>query len=127
MRLNWGVFNKGMSKYKEDRDVYTVTMQTITTVLTLITFVLYIIFRDFINSIVELPTFIMIAIFAELLVTPAIDFWTIRKRYEYIYVPVVIRSILLVVANAVLGVVAVLISDEKGYARDVYQRQILHY
>ena len=92
-------------------------MQTITTVLTLITFVLYIIFRDFINSIVELPTFIMIAIFAELLVTPAIDFWTIRKRYEYIYVPVVIRSILLVVANAVLGVVAVLISDEKGYAR----------
>lgn len=117
LRLNWGVFNKGMSKYKEDRDVYTVTMQTITTALTLITFVLYLIFRDFINSIVELPTFIMIAIFAELSVTPAIDFWTIRKRYEYIYVPVVIRSILMVVANAVLGVVAVLISDEKGYAR----------
>ncbi|NSE01625.1 oligosaccharide flippase family protein [Fusicatenibacter saccharivorans] len=27
LRLNWGVFNKGMSKYKEDRDVYTVTMR----------------------------------------------------------------------------------------------------
>ena len=30
LRLNYAVFNKGMSKFKEDRDGYTSTMQTIT-------------------------------------------------------------------------------------------------
>ena len=79
LRLNYAVFNKGMSKYKEDRDGYTSTMQS--------------------------------------LVTPAIDFWTIRKRYEYIYKPVVIRTLLMVLLNSGLGVIAVLLAEEKGYAR----------
>ena len=50
-------------------------------------------------------------------VTPAIDFWTIRKRYEYLYKPVVVRTLVMAVLNAGIGVVAVLLSDEKGYAR----------
>lgn len=117
LRLNWAVFSKGMSKYKEDRDGYASTMQTVTATLTILLFVIYLLFRKQINLIVELPTFIMVAIFAELLVTPAIDFWTIRKRYEYIYKPVVFRTIMMAVLNAAIGVVAVLLSDEKGYAR----------
>ena len=80
LRLNWAVFNKGMSKYKDDRDGYTSTMQTLTASITLIVFIIYLIFHKQVNALTELPTFIMLAIFAELLVTPAIDFWTIRKR-----------------------------------------------
>lgn len=117
LRLNWAVFNKGMSKYKDDRDGYTSTMQTLTALITLIVFVIYLIFHRQINALTELPTFIMLAIFAELLVTPAIDFWTIRKRYEYIYKPVVFRTILMAVLNAGVGVCAVYLSKEKGYAR----------
>lgn len=116
-RLNLAVFNKGMSKFKEDRDGYTATMQTITTLLTGIVFAFYLTFRKRINSITELPTYIMMGMFVELLFVPAIDFWTIKKRYEYIYVPVVIRTVLMAVANALLGVIAVLVSTEKGYAR----------
>jgi O-antigen/teichoic acid export membrane protein len=117
LRLTGAVFNKGMSKYKEDRDTYTSTMQTITFVLTFIVFAVYLIFRSQINALTELPTFIMVAIFAELLVAPAIEFWTVRKRYEYIYKPVVFRTLLMAVLNAVIGVIAVLITEEKGYAR----------
>ena len=116
-RLNYAVFNKGMSKYKENRDAYTSTMQSTTFLITSVFFVIYLIFREPINRFIELPTFIMVAIFMELLISPAIDFWTIRKRYEYIYRPVVIRTLLMSVLNAGLGVAAVLISDEKGYAR----------
>lgn len=116
-RLNYSVFNKGMSKYKEDRDAYTSTMQTVTFVLTLICLGIYLIFREPINNLVELPTVIMVAMFIELLVFPAVEFWTIRKRYEYIYKPVVFRTLLMAVLNAGVGVVAVLIADEKGYAR----------
>ena len=117
LRLNYAVFNKGMSKYREDRDGYTATMQSLTFVITLFVLGIYLIFRRQVNALTELPTFIMIAIFAELLVTPAIDFWTIRKRYEYIYKSVVIRTVAMALINAVLGVVAVYVSEEKGYAR----------
>ena len=117
LRLNYAVFNKGMSKYKDDRDSYTSTMQTLTFILTGVTFVIYLIFREQINAIIELPTFVMIAIFLELFVTPAIDFWTIRKRYEYIYKPVVTRTLLMILLNTVLGILAVVLADEKGYAR----------
>ena len=117
LRLNGAVFNKGMSKYKEERDTYTSTMQMITFTLTLIVFGIYLIFRKQFNELTELPTTIMVAIFAELLVSPAIDFWTVRKRYEYIYKPVVYRTLIMAILNAIIGVLAVLVSDKKGYAR----------
>lgn len=117
LRLSGAVFNKGMSKFKTDRDTYTSTMQLITLGITVIIFGIYCIFYKQINGLTELPTFIMVAIFAELLVTPAIDFWTVRKRYEYIYKSVVFRTLLMAVLNAGVGIIAVLLSDEKGYAR----------
>lgn len=117
LRLNYAVFNKGMSKYKTDRDGYTSTMQTVTFSITICFFIVYLIFHRRINQLTELPTFIMIAMFGELLFMPAIDFWTIRKRYEYIYKPVVFRTLIMAGLNASLGVVAVLLFAEKGYAR----------
>lgn len=117
LRLSWAVFNKGMSKYKDDRDGYTSTMQTLTCILTTIILVVYLIFRKQVNALIELPTFIVLAIFAELYVTPAIDFWSIRKRYEYIYKPVVFRTVLMLFLNTGLGICAVMLSNEKGYAR----------
>lgn len=117
LRLNYSVFNKGMSKYKDDRDAYTSTMQTVTLLITTFLFVIYLLFHNQINKLIELPTFVMVAIFSELMVTPAISFWTVRKRYEYIYIPVVRRTLAMAFLNTGLGVVAVLFSDEKGYAR----------
>lgn len=117
LRLNYAVFNKGMSKYKDDRDGYTSTMQSLTFMITGVLFIGYLIFHKQINELTELPTFIMVAMFAELFVTPAIDFWTIRKRYEYIYKPVVFRTLIMAILNSAIGVVAVLVSEEKGYAR----------
>lgn len=117
LRLTGAVFNKGMSKFKDDRDTYTASMQTTTLIIAVIVFGVYLIFRNQINQLTELPTFIMVAIFAELLVTPAIEFWTVRKRYEYEYKSVVFRTLLMVCLNAVVGILAVYFSSEKGYAR----------
>ncbi|WP_270744220.1 lipopolysaccharide biosynthesis protein, partial [Holdemanella biformis] len=89
LRLSGAVFNKGMSKYKDDRNTYTSTMQLVTFSLTLIVFFIYLILKDQINNIIELPTFIIVAIFIELLFTPAIEFWMVKKRYEYCYKQVV--------------------------------------
>jgi len=117
MRLNLAVFNKGMQKFRDDRDAYTSSMQTVTFCLALVVLLIYTLFQNQINQITEFPSIIMYAIIGELLVTPAIDFWTLRKRYEYVYKPVVIRTLLMTVLNAGIGLLAVFLSEEKGYAR----------
>ncbi|WP_462410350.1 lipopolysaccharide biosynthesis protein [Neobacillus sp. Marseille-QA0830] len=45
-RLDYAVFNKGMSKYRNGKDDYTASMQSITTILTLILFVIYLPLRN---------------------------------------------------------------------------------
>ena len=117
LRLNYAVFNKGMSKFKERRDDYTSTMQSITFLLSLSCLLLYFIFRESVNNITELPTYIMIAIFGELMFTPAIEFWSLRKRYEYQYKPVVYRTLVMAILNAVIGIIVVFFTEEKGYSR----------
>ena len=117
LRLNGAVFNKGMSKYKDDRDSYTATMQTVTLFSTIICFLIYIVFRRQINNLTELPTVIMVAMFLDLLFIPAIDYWTVKKRYEYLYIPVVVRTLLMAGLNAVIGIGSVWLLPEKGYAR----------
>lgn len=119
LKLNGAVFNKGMSRFKDDRDGYTSTQQTVTLGLTLFTFGIYWMFRTEINQLTELPSFIMELMFLELAFMPAVDFWTIRNRYEYNFKPVVIRTLLMAVLNATLGVVFVLLWNERGYARIV--------
>ena len=72
LRLDYAVFNKGMSKYKDDRDTYTSTMQSLTFIITLVVFLIYLIFHNAINKLIELPTFIMVAMFCETAVRGAI-------------------------------------------------------
>lgn len=116
-RLDWAVFNKGMSKYKDDRDGYAATMQTVTFVFAAFFLCIYFMFRTQFNKLTELPTFIMIGMFVELMFIPATNFWTTRKRYDYEYKSVVARTLFMAIANAVLGVFLVYNFDEKGYAR----------
>ena len=117
LRLNYAVFNRGMSKYSEDRDSYTSTMQMVTAAAALILFGVFLVFQERIQAMIELPKMIIAAMFLELVVTPAISFWTIRKRYEFNYRPVVIRTLLMLFLNTAIGVIAVLSFEEKGYAR----------
>ena len=117
LRLNGAVFNKGMSLYKDDRESYTSTMQIISFCLAILCSIIYLIFRDAFNGLTDFPTYVMIALFVELAFTPAIDFWTVKKRYEYQYRSVVNRTISMTVINAILGIVLVYYSQEKGYAR----------
>lgn len=116
-RLDFAVFNKGMSKYPNDRDEYTVTMQSGMTILTFAVFCIYLIFRDHINQFTEMNTFVTCLMFLELLFMPAIRVWTLRQRYSYKYVSVVAVTLALALVNASVGVIAVYFSEEKGYAR----------
>ena len=116
-RLDYAVFNKGMSKYENDKDSYTLSMQTTTTIITLIFFMIYIIFKDSINNFTELTTELTLIMFLQVFLMNAISFWTIKQRYNFKYKSVVLVTILITVIDAILGVFLVLNTENKGISR----------
>lgn len=118
-RLDYAVFNKGMSKYEDDKDGYTLSMQTITTIITLIVFVVYLIFHDIVNAFTNLTTPLTILMFAQAFFMNAITFWTIKQRYNFKYRSVVIVTLLLTLLDMLLGIILVINFANKGIARIV--------
>lgn len=115
-RLDYDVFNKGMSKY-EDKNSYVSTMQILTLFFTLIGLIFYCIFHKKINVFIGLPFFIIIAIFVELFFMSSIAFWTLKERYEFKYRNIFIITILMSLLNIFIGVFVVYFADNKGIAR----------
>ena len=118
IRLDYTVFNKGMSKYKDNRDGYVASMQIVTTILSGLVLIFYLLFRYQINAFTELSTMIMLLVIVECFVYPSYNFWMLRERYEYRYIKSVIVVLMLTIFNAGLGVCAVLsIPGNKGIIR----------
>lgn len=117
LNLYYGVFNKAMVKYEDDRDRYVSAMQGLTITLSVIFFTIYILFRKEWNKFFGLSTVVMCMMCLEMLVTPSLQFWSGRQRFEYKYKALVIISIIKTVLNPVLGIAAVLLSVHKTEAR----------
>lgn len=115
--LTYAVFNKGLSKYTEDKDGYTSSMMTTTSIITIICLAIYLLFHKQIVGLTELNTTVTILMFVELFFFPSVSFWMLRQRYDYKYMSVVVVTLLMSLANAVVGIIAVLASEEKGIAR----------
>lgn len=116
-KLNYGVFNKGMTDYSKNKDEYTSTMMTITSFLGMIFLAIYLIFHNLFNGLTELSTPIMLLMSIELIFEPNISFWSLRERYDFRYKSVVIVTLLLTFINAIFGVIAVIVSSHKDEAR----------
>ena len=117
LRLDYAVFNKGMSKFADERDSYTVSMQTFTTVIVAVLAVLYLPFADAVNACTGLSTPITLMMFLEIVFSAAVSYWMTRRRYEYKYRSIIVTTLLISVGNALLGVAAVLLFVQKDVAR----------
>lgn len=119
LRLNYAVFNKGMSKYPEDRDTYATSMQTLATAIVAICVVVYLPLADFVNGFTGLSTPVTLLIFVEIVFASATSYWMALKRYEYGYRAIILATIAISLGNAGLGLVAVLLNEQKDLARIV--------
>ena len=115
--LYYGVFNNAMNKYEEDRDTYISSMQGLTLTVTSIVAIVCLMFKDYVLELTGLSSFLIILMFVELAVTPALSFWSGKQRFEYKYKRLVLVTILKTIANPVIGLIAVLISEDKATAR----------
>lgn len=117
LNLSYGVFNKAMIKFEDDRNRYISSMQGLTFTLVFSSFIFYIIFCDKLNYLLGLSTIMMIMMFTELALTPSLMFWSGLKRFEYKYKHIVIVTMIKSMLNPILGVIAVIISSNKVEAR----------
>ncbi len=119
LNLFYGVYNNALTKYPDDKDVATSSMQGLCTTITLSTFCLYLVFQEWINGLTGMTTIMTCFLFVEVLFVPAFRFWAAKQRFEYKYRTLVILTIIISCLTAGLGVPAVLLSNEKGIAKIV--------
>jgi O-antigen/teichoic acid export membrane protein len=114
--LEAGVFSVGMVQYDNDRDTYASAMQGLSTTITAILFVGYILFREKINSIINLPTILMLLMFAQCFFSPAYGFWSNRQRFEYKYHALIAVMLFMMILSPVIAIVCIQRTIHKGEA-----------
>lgn len=117
LNLQYGSFDTAMIKFENDRDRYISSIQGIVSVLTLITLIIYIIAPVFWNDLLELPSILVLAMIVEILMSTVLTFWTNKQRFMYKYKPMIIVTLIISVASPLIGLVGVLLFEEKGIAR----------
>ena len=117
LNIFMGGYTKGLLLYKDDRERFTSSQLSLTTFITLIFLCVYVINIDFWTPIFELSPILMLAMFVELLVMPALEFWMARERFDYKYKKVVLVSIFLNIFCIGLSIITILNLDYKVEAR----------
>jgi len=117
LNLYWNSYNNVLTKFGDDKDIATSSMQGLSTSVTCIFILLYFVKPSFWNALFGLPTVLMVVMLAQLLFEPALNFWMVRQRYEYKYKGVVAVTLINAILSTGVGVLCVIISHEKGIAR----------
>lgn len=117
LNLPYGTFSRAMVRFEDSRKQYISNVQMICILLTVLFLIVYIPLREYFNKYLELPTFIVVLMFAEILANFAILCWTGKQRYEYHYKSVIAVTLIIACLTVVSGLLFVLYSDDKGYAR----------
>jgi O-antigen/teichoic acid export membrane protein len=113
-----GVYNNAMIEFKDDRDGYTSSMQSLTTVLTIVLFIIYFIFREYLRELIGLSDFLMTLMFVDILFTAAMSFWCIRNRYDFKYINVIVFTVMSSIFAPIISLLLILNTDSyKAEAR----------
>lgn len=117
LMLYSSVFNNGMLRYGDRKDPFISSMQGLSTVSTAILFGVYLLAPSWWEGVIGLPRVVMLSMFVELLFYPALQYWSMRQRYEFRYRALVGVTLAMALLNPLLGLLAVRAADDKGVAR----------
>lgn len=117
LNLSYQVFNNGLVKYENDQDGYTASMLGLSNACTTVLLVLYLFFHRWVNTLTGLSTPLFLLMFLQYYFNQALALWTVKERFFYRYRLLTTITILSAVASSVLGVLGVLILEDKVFAR----------
>lgn len=118
LSLTSGGFQVMMKDYPNNRNQYMSSVLSLTSVMAVLIAIIYCIAPSFWNSIIGLPTELMILMLVGFLVMPAHDFWLAQQRYEYRYKLAAILSFVLAIVATALSIVIVLNLRDTGYSAE---------
>lgn len=117
LSLAAGVYSQGLVKFEEDRDVFSSSMQGLSTTLIFLWMVIYLAFRDYWNKILSLSTVQILSMLMMIWTSAVFSFWATEQRVQYKYKALLIISLVVSLAKPILGVVFVVLADDKVTAR----------
>ena len=114
-RFSYGVFDKGMIKYKEEKDVFESSLLGLSMTITGISFCVFLVFRDVIADWLNLSFGLCVSMFCYQLFAPALMFWTNRSKFDYNYKAYSAVTICASVGITLINILSVLYLDgDKG-------------
>ena len=114
LSLTSGGYMVAMKEYPNQRDQYQSSVLTLTSIIALIIALVYFAFSSIWNTLIGLPSGLIILMLIGFFFAPARDFWFLRQRYEYKYKLAGLVSIGSAVVASVLSVVVVLKISKQG-------------
>lgn len=119
LRLTGGVYNKGLSKYKDDQNGFCLAIQYTTSIVTVVFFLIYLVFHKAVNQFTDMSIVITSLLFLEVFFSTSMGFWSVRQQYSYKYKNVLAGTLTYAVLNPILGIIFVVIARQefRGTAR----------
>ena len=115
LSLMTGSFYIAMNQYPKERDKYQSSVLFLSTVSSITCFILYFIFKDLLNKLFTLDTGLMVFMFVYLVLSPSMDIWLLRKRYEYETKKMAIVSLISSLLSSIVALLLVIILKDKNY------------
>lgn len=112
-----GGYQKGLILYKDDISRFTAAQLGLTTTITILFLAIYLFSVPFWTGVFDLGPFLMFAMFAELLLMPALELWSSQQRFDYKYKKYVGITMAMSLLTVFGGAIAVLNSNHKVEAR----------
>lgn len=112
--LTSGAFNIAMMKFNDRRAEYTSSILVLSFIPSVALSLLSIPFGDFLSMLLGLSVPLIRCMCVMLILTPALNLWLLRQRYEYRYASVFVVTVLNSVAGTLVAVVVVIWASDLG-------------
>lgn len=116
LNLSYGVYTQGLVKFDGDK-TFSSSLQGLTVLLCAAWTSIYLAFRDFFNAWFTLTTVQMLCMLVMMWTTAVFSFWAAEQRVYFRYRTLVIVTAIVSVLKPVIGIVFVMLADDKVTAR----------
>ncbi len=115
--LQYGSFNTAQIKFEGRRDAYLSAIQTMVTFITFIAIGIYFLIPEFWDRLFKMPHGLTVVMLVHILAQFITGIWMGNKRFDFQYRPMILVTTLSAVLLPVIGVIAVMNTQQKGLAR----------
>jgi len=117
LSLTSGGYMVSLKEFRDNRNQYDSSVLTLATLASGVIAVLYFCFSNFFSVLMGLSFPLCCLMLYGLIVSPAMDFWLARQRYEYKYKAATVISILSALVSSIVAVLGVLIAKKNGFEK----------